>query len=479
MTQPQAQTPPHAKTQAHLPDVGVTHPEPEAAAPSVATRPPIGSRAWLSSWMPVVRVPMVGVVVVIAIAVSIDERASTAVVVLAGAAVVDWLLAGGAWRVGLGRAVTPLLSLGEQGHVRWTVAPSRPWRQRVELADELVTTLGVQRRAAVTLDRVGSSTITAAMRPTRRGRHQMDTAVVRVAGPLRLVARQHQRELPGRIEVHPAFPSRREAELRVVDRRVQDVGRRSVRALGSGTDFESLREYRLDDQLRRIDWSATARAGKPIVRTYRTEQNQVVHILLDTGRLTAGVVDGVTRLDHLMNVTLALTTVAVGVGDRIGFQAFAQDVVADVPTGRATSQRAMVGAAMADLEPALVESDYERAFTAAVSRQRRRALLVVLTDVSSESLLETLVPALPVLLKRHLVVVAAIDDPVVRDWATGDVASPDDAYRAAGAVQLLRSRRRTVRLLRQLGAVVVDEPPNRAAAAVMDAYLDMKAAGRL
>lgn len=455
------------------------HPDPEPATAMPADRPALGSRSWLSSWLPIVRLPLVVAMVVVAIATAFDGRLAVAAWGVAGLAVLDWLVAGSPWKVGLGRNATPVLTLGEQGWVVWSLVPSRPWRQRVAVADDLVPTLGVQRRAEVTLERTGTSTVTVPMLPTRRGRHHLDHAVVRVAGPLRLVARQHQRDLPGRIDVHPAFPSRREAELRVVDRRVQDVGRRSVRALGSGTDFESLRDYTMEDQLRRVDWSATARAGKPIVRTYRSEQNQVVQVLLDAGRLSAGVVEGVARLDHLMDVALAVATVAVGVGDRVGFAAFAQGTVAAVPVSRVPHQRALVGAAMADLEPALVESDYERAFTEAVARQRRRALLVVLTDLSSESLLETLVPALPVLLRRHLVIVAAVDDPRVRAWVGGQPSSSDEAYRAAGAVQVTRSRRRTARLLRRLGAVVVDEPPGPLAPAVMDAYLDMKAAGRL
>jgi uncharacterized protein (DUF58 family) len=342
-------------------------PDPDPAPAEPATGPPLGSRPWLSAWLPIVRLPLVVAVVGVAVATAVDGRAMVAVWAVAALAVVDWLLVGAPWQVGMGRAATPVLTLGEQGAVVWSLHPARPWRQRVAVADDLVPTLGVPRRAEVTLQRSGTSTVAVTMQPTRRGRHDLAGAVVRVAGPLRLVARQHRRPLPGRIDVHPAFPSRREAELRVVDRRVQDVGRRSVRSLGSGTDFESLRDYTLEDQLRRVDWSATARAGKPIVRTYRSEQNQVVQVLLDTGRLSAGVVAGVARLDHLMDVALAITTVAVGVGDRVGFTAFAQGTVAAVPVSRTPRQRASVGAAMADLEPSLVESDYERAFTEVVA----------------------------------------------------------------------------------------------------------------
>ncbi len=118
-------------------------------------------------------------------------------------------------------------------------------------------------------------------------------------------------------------------------------------------------------------------------------------------------------------------------------------------------------------------------FGVAVAQHRRRSLLVLLTELSSEALAETLVPALPLLLARHLVLVGSVQDPEVEEWRTTVPTEVDQAYRAAGAVTVRRARDRTADLLRQMGAVVVDEPPGKLAARLADAYLDVKATGRL
>jgi uncharacterized protein (DUF58 family) len=208
----------------------------------------------------------------------------------------------------------------------------------------------------------------------------------------------------------PAFRSRREAELRITKGRILDVGLRSARALGRGTEFEALREYTPDDEFRRIDWSATARSGKPIVRTYRSERNQTVLVLLDTGRLMAGVVAGVPRLDHAMDAAMALTTVATRLGDRAGLRRVLGRR-ATVPPRGDRQQLARVTQAMFASSPSSPSPPTTRCSAAPSPMQRRRSLLVLLTELSSEALPETLVPALPLLLRRHLVLVASCATP--------------------------------------------------------------------
>ena len=152
-------------------------------------------------------------------------------------------------------------------------------------------------------------------------------------GPLGLAASQGRRSLPGVLRVYPPFRSRAEAELRIDRARILEVGLRSARARGGGTEFDSLREYGVDDETRRIDWSATARTAKVIVRTYRAERNQTVLMLLDTGRLMAGQVAGVPRLDHALDAVMMLTAVATRLGDRAGLVAFADQLRGTVAPG--------------------------------------------------------------------------------------------------------------------------------------------------
>jgi uncharacterized protein (DUF58 family) len=310
-----------------------------------------------------------------------------------------------------------------------------------------------------------------------------------VEGPWGLVARQATLAVPSELRVYPHFRSRAEAELRLNRTRLLEVGLRSAQGRGGGTEFDSLREYTVDDEFRRIDWAATARADKPIVRTYRAERNQNVLMLLDTGRIMAGRVrdpdargDGwgdVPRLDHAMDAVMLVTTLSTRLGDRAGLVAFSDRVRAAVPPGHARDQLARITDAMFDLEPELVESDYHAAFASTLARFRRRGLLVVLTELASEAVSETLLPALPLVTRSHLVVIAGIRDPSVDRWARGVPMQAGAAYRKAAAIADLAERRRIVARLRATGAVVIDETPDRLTSHLADAYLRVKATGRL
>lgn len=383
-------------------------------------------------------------------------------------------------RVTVTRELPGALGLGEEATVVWTVANPTDRVLRVAVADELAPSLGAaRRRFRLVLPPLGQATVRTPIRPARRGRFTPIALTVRVAGPLGLVARQGTRALPGELRVLPPFPSRAEAELRVNRARVLEVGLRSVRGHGGGTDFEQLREYRADDEFRRIDWSATARADRPIVRQFRAERNQTVLVLLDNGRTMAGRVAGVPRVEHAMDAAMMVTAVATRLGDRTGLVAFDRHVRAVVPPSAQRSQLGAVTNAMYDLEPALAESDFHGAFTHAVGRFRRRSLIVVLTELAEAAVVETLLPALPIVARRHLVLIGAVRDPAVVGLAGRPVREAADAYGRVAALDALDRRRRTVHLLRAAGATVVDAPPGRLAPELTDAYLSFKATGRL
>jgi len=279
--------------------------------------------------------------------------------------------------------------------------------------------------------------------------------------------------------VYPPFRSQKEAELRINRNRILEIGLRSAQGRGGGTEFDQLREYSVDDEFRRMDWAATARAGKAIVRTYRAERNQTVIVLLDNGRVMAGRVDDVPRVEHAMDAAMMLTAVATRLGDRAGLVAFDRRVRAVVPPSHGRDQLGAVTEAMYRLEPELAESDYRGAFTSTLSRFRRRALLVVLTELAEQAVNETLLPALPLIVRSHLVVIGSVTDPDVSPWAREEPTEAGGTYRKAAAIASLNERRRLVTQLRGMGATVVDAPPGRLAPELADAYLRMKATGRL
>lgn len=409
---------------------------------------------------------------------------------LLAVAAIDWWAAPRPAALAVERELPGVIGLDGTGEVRWRVRNPTSRRARLRLADDLPPSLrATTRRVALDVPAGGSAVAAAALNPSRRGRFALRQVVLRVDGPLRLAARQARRPLPALLRVYPPFRSRREAELRLTRARILEVGLRAAQGRGGGTEFDSLREYTVDDEFRRIDWAATARAAKPIVRTYRAERNQSVLSLLDTGRIMAGHVAApptpaapawnVPRLDHAMDAVMMLTAVSTRLGDRAGLVAFADTVRSVVAPGHTRDQLGRVTEAMYDLDPALAESDYRGAFAATLARFRRRALLVVFTELAEQALAETLVPALPLVVRDHVVLVASVRDPEVDRWAAATPLEAATAYRKAAAVETLASRRRTVAALRGLGAVVVDEPPGRLAPRLADAYLKVKATGRL
>lgn len=394
--------------------------------------------------------------------------------------VADWAAAVRPARITVVRELPGALAMNGTGTVGWTVGNPTTRPVVVGVADELPPSWQApRRRFQVDLPAASVASVSVPIRPTRRGRFTPTAVTVRVLGPLGLAARQATRALPGEMRVLPSFPSRDEAELRINRARVLDVGLRSARGRGGGTEFEQLREYTADDEFRRIDWSATARLDRPIVRAYRAERNQHVLVLLDNGRTMAAQVAGVPRVEHAMDAAMMLTAVATRLGDRTGLVAFDREVRAVVPPSAQRSQLGAVTAALYDLEPALAESDFQGAFMHAVARFRRRALLVVLTELADASITETLLPALPIVLRHHLVLVGAVRDPEVVRLATRPVVEPIDAHIRAAALATLERRRRSVHLLRAAGATVVDALPGRLAPELADAYLHVKATGRL
>lgn len=400
--------------------------------------------------------------------------------VLLIATLVDALLAVDPSRLEIDREVPSVLVLGSSGEVRWHVRNPATRAITVALADQLAPSLGADtRRLRRRVPPGARLTGATAVAPSRRGRFAIDQIVVRVDGPLGLGARQRVVVRPAVLRVHPVFASRAEAELRINRARILEVGLRSAKGRGGGTEFDQLREYGVDDEVRRIDWAATARAGKTMVRTYRAERNQSVVILLDNGRVMAGRVADVPRVEHAMDALMCLTTVATRLGDRCGLVVFDRTVRTVVPARSSADQLGRIADAMYALDPELYESDYRGAFTQALARFRRRSLIVLFTDLVEQAVGESLLPALPMLVRNHVVMIASVQDPDVTAWAAEAPADADAAYRSAAAVASLAARRRTVAQLRGLGAVVVDAPAGELAPRLADAYLDLKARGGL
>ncbi|MFF4246639.1 DUF58 domain-containing protein [Streptomyces sp. NPDC001822] len=320
--------------------------------------------------------------------------------------------------------------------------------------------------------------LTTVLRPSRRGDRKAERVTVRSFGPLGLAARQGHHRVPWTVRVLPPFTSRKHLPSRLARLRELD-GRTSVLTRGEGTEFDSLRAYVPGDDTRSIDWRATARQTGVAVRTWRPERDRHILVVLDTGRTSAGRVGDVPRLDAAMDAALLLTALATRAGDRVNLLAYDRRIRAQV-RGRAAGSdvlSAFVGA-LAPLEPELLETDSRGLSAAALASAPRRSLMVLLTSLDAAPIEEGLLPVLPQLTRRHTVLVAAVADPQVEAMARAR-GTVDATYEAAAGTQTQAQRRRTADQLRQHGVTVVDASPSELAPALADAYLALKAAGRL
>lgn len=401
------------------------------------------------------------------------------ILVVVALTLVDWWLAPRPAAVEVGRDPVPRTRSHETvpSTLRLRL-PSGPRRASGRLRDAWQPSAGAGAdRHRFSLVRGGPEVVrTTPLTPTRRGDLRALGVTLRLPGPLGLAARQATLPVPGTVRVLPAFPARRHLPSRLARLRELD-GRAAVRVRGQGTEFDSLREYVRGDDVRAIDWRATARHRNVVVRTWQPERDRRVVLVLDTSRTSAARVEDAPRLDTSMDAALLLAALAARAGDRVDLVAGDRRVRARLRlSGAGTVGR--MEEAMADLEPVIAEADWRGLVSAVSSLGRQRALVVLLTALEPSSVEEGLLPVLPVLLRHHRVVVASVHDPALQRLVAGRE-DLDSVYDAAAAEQVLARRSADADLLRALGVDVVDAEAGALAPALADHYLALKSRGLL
>ncbi len=397
---------------------------------------------------------------------------------LAAAIVADLLLAASVRRLRITRSGDTRVLLGETATV--TVTVRNPGRRPLRAAVRATwppSAHAVPGRAALGVPSRGQGSVTSTLTPDRRGDKVSAAVIVRSFGPLGLAARQRRHAVTWSVRVLPPFRSRRHLGEKLAQLRQLEGQHRSL-LRGPGTEFDSLREYVLGDDVRSIDWRAVARRGDVMVRTWRPERDRRILVVLDTGRTAAGRVAGIPRLDASMDAILLLTALASRAGDQVDLLAFDRRLRARVLSAPRTSVLASVTSALAPLDAELTETDTAALASAVLTVARRRCLVVLLTDLNPVVIEEGLLPRLGTLVARNLIMIAAVADPRLAELAAarGDA---DRVYGAAAAESALAQRERITALLQRQGVQVVDAPPDRLPAALADAYLELKASGRL
>jgi uncharacterized protein (DUF58 family) len=315
--------------------------------------------------------------------------------------------------------------------------------------------------------------------PMSRGRYSWGSIHLRYRSLLGLWERGKTESAPGVIRVYPNLTLLERYQLLARSNRLAAMGIRRVRLRGVSSEFESLREYATGDDVRQMDWKATARRARLIVRNREAERNQTVLLLVDSGRLMNATEGEFAKLDHAVNAAMLLAHVALSRGDRVGLCTFSGKVHAWLTPRGNMAQNRLIGEALYDLRGDYTESDHARCLKFVASRYPKRSLLVVLTDFVDGTTAAEMVAHLQLAARRHVVLLAAMKDAFLKRASRVNAMTERQGFRKAVALDLLRERREVLEKIRHAGGHVVDTEPGDVAPAVINNYLKVMLGGIL
>jgi uncharacterized protein (DUF58 family) len=376
-------------------------------------------------------------------------------------------------RVEVSRLLLQRLSIGRDNAVKLLVkAGDRP--AKILIRDYYPLEFQVSESILqATLTPNSSQELTYQVFPKSRGEFEWGEIQVRQLGQWGLA--WHDWKIPAneKVAVYPDLAGLRSLSIRLT---LQNTGTmRQMRRFGMGTEFAELREYTQGDDLRGIDWKATARHGRPLVRVLEPDREQTLIILLDRGRLMTARVQGLKRFDWGLNATLSLALAGLNRGDRVGVCVFDRVPTVWIPPERGEHQLINLIERLTPIQPVLLEPDYVGAVTKVVNSQTRRALVVLVTDIVDATASAELLAAMRRLTPRYLPFCVALRDPKVDAIAHTSTDTIKAAYSRAVALDLLEQRQVAFAQLKQKGVLVLDAPANNISEQLVDRYLQLKA----
>jgi uncharacterized protein (DUF58 family) len=394
--------------------------------------------------------------------------------------IVDWVLLPGRRDLRIERDVAGTVGIGDHVDGVYTLRSAWPRALHVRVVDEMPAAVrGGVGTVDVRLPGRGTAALPFRVMGLVRGLASLGRVGVQATSALGLLAARAAFALTDSVLVTPSVSNVRRFRLLAVQHRLHTAGVRVLRQRGESRAFAGLREYAVGDDPRHIDWKATARRRKHMVREFTIEQSQTVFTMIESGRAMTQLAGDFSRLEHALSAALVLTDVAATSGDRVGTMVFDQEVRAFVPPNRGDAALRLVRNALIPVTATMAEPDYAGAFRYLVTRQRRRALIVFFTDVIDERASRALVAHVTRSAARHLVVVVALRNDAVFEAAVPRGERDLALYTSAAAEELVAGRQAVLERMRRAGVNVLDVSPQAMTAAVVNKYLEIKGRGAL
>ena len=418
----------------------------------------------------------------------VTRAAGAFVTLLLGVALVDVFVSRAAWRradVRLARKLPSAFAIGVHRavHLQLATHGTRRWRCEVfDYCDATLRVTGLPARVALFGGKL--SDIAYEVVPTRRGEITFAAADLRVRSMLGLVDLLERVGETESRRVYPDFAQVSRYAWLAGDRRLQEIGIKTYQKRGEGTDFKQLAEYRYGDPVRHIDWKATLRQNKPILREFQDERDQCVMLLVDCGRrmraydVESGIGSG--HFDQVLNAIMLLSYVALRQGDAVGALTFGTpegDERVFAPRKGAHALNALMGE-LYSVQPTPTHSDYLSVAQTLLRRHHKRSLVIVITNFRDEDSTE-LSHALRLLRSRHLVLLASLRERVVGELMSKPLDSGEAALDVGSAHLYEQARRDAFNRLASRDALMVDAEPQNLGIELVNRYNAVKRAGMI
>jgi uncharacterized protein (DUF58 family) len=387
----------------------------------------------------------------------------------------DWLRLARPRQLTVRREWRSPLSIGAAAAVRLSIANQSTMGLWVSVHDELPpSNWHTSKPSTLNVPARGTSSINYEYTPGARGDLRAGRVFLRYRSGFLMAERWAVADLRQTVRVYPNFEHARKHSVYLARSRQIELQMRMMRLRGIGSDFESLREHREGDELRNVCWTATARRGKLVSKTFRVERSQAVWIVLDCGRLMRARTDGYSKLDRAVDAALCLAQLAIYSGDRVGLLAYGRAVNQRVIPGRGAAQMRHIVEQLAVVREEVPEADHVRAAASLLTLQKQRGLIIWISDLAESAMTPEVIEAAGQMLSRHLLLFIAIAQPELKLRARQSPASATAMYEVVAAQEMVYRRELLLGRLRERGALCMEVEPSRISAAVLNQYLTVK-----
>jgi uncharacterized protein (DUF58 family) len=368
-------------------------------------------------------------------------------------------------------------SNGDANLVKLHIINEFPFKIKTKIIDELPVQF--QKRdflLEAIVDGDSSIELDYSLRPVERGEYLFLDINVFVKSPLQLVVRRFHSGERQMVKVMPSFIALRNFELMAYSNNLAEAGSRKIRKIGHSLEFEQIKEYVTGDDIRSINWRATARkGGNLMVNNYTDERSQQVYCVIDKGRVMKMPFEGMTLLDYAINAALILSRVALIKQDRAGLLTFAEQINQFLPADRKSGQMATIMETLYNQETKFLETDYEKLLIHIRTRITSRSLIILFTNFESLSGLQRQLPYIRSIAKNHLVLVIFFENTGLKQLTNSESKDIESLYIRTIAEKFIFEKRQIVKELQQHGIFTILTAPEKLTVNTVNKYLELKA----